>query len=61
MCVQVKIIRFTFLAGETSYLQSAMLKEVSDKFALQNKIVPLCADNTNTNFGGCKRVGKNNV
>ena len=26
-----------------------------------NKIVALCADNTNTNFGGCRRLGKNNV
>jgi hypothetical protein len=38
-----------------------MLKEVSEKFALQNKIVALCADNTNTSFGGCKRLGENNV
>jgi hypothetical protein len=60
-CVQVKIIDFTFLPGEISDLQSAMLKEVIDKFALQDKIVALFADSTNTNFGGCKRVGKNNV
>jgi hypothetical protein len=52
---------FIFLPGETSDLQCAMLKEVSNKFALQNKIVALCADNTNTSFGGCKRLGKNNV
>jgi hypothetical protein len=38
-----------------------MLKEVSDKFALQNKVVALCADNTNINFSGCKILGKNNV
>jgi hypothetical protein len=37
--VQVKIMNFTSLPGETSDLQSAMLKEVNDKFALQNKIV----------------------
>jgi hypothetical protein len=59
--VQVKIIDFTSLPGETSDLQSAILKEVIDKCASQNKIVALCADNTNTNFGGCKRFGKNNV
>jgi hypothetical protein len=35
--------------------------EGSDKFAIQNKTVALCADNMNTNFGGCKRLGKNNV
>jgi hypothetical protein len=38
-----------------------MLKEVNDKFAMQNEIVALCANNTNTSFGGCKRLGKNNV
>ena len=31
------------------------------KFNLHNKIVALCADNTNTNFGGYRRLGKNNV
>jgi hypothetical protein len=59
--VQDKIIDFISLPGETCDLQCAMLNEVSDKFALQNIIVALCADNTNTNFGGCKRLGKNNV
>jgi hypothetical protein len=52
--VQDKVIEFISLPGETSNLQCAVLKEVSDKFALQNKIVALCADSTNTNFGGCK-------
>jgi hypothetical protein len=59
--VQDKIIDIISLPGETSYLQCAMLKEVSDKFALQNKIVALYAGNTSTNFDGCKRLGKNNV
>jgi hypothetical protein len=38
-----------------------MLKEGSKKFALQNKIVALYADNMNISFGGCKRLGKNDV
>ena len=38
-----------------------MLKEVIQKFNLRNSIVALCADNTNTNFGGCRGLGKNNV
>jgi hypothetical protein len=59
--VQDNILDFISLRGETSDLQCAMLKEVSDKFALQNRIVALCADNTNTNFGGCRRLGKSNV
>jgi hypothetical protein len=37
--VQDIIIDLISLPGETSDLQSAMLKEISDKFALQNKIV----------------------
>ena len=56
-----KIIDFVSLRGETSDLQCDMLKKVIQKFNLCNKIVALCADNTNTNFGGCRRLGKNNV
>ena len=56
-----KIIDFVSLPGETSDLQCYMLKKVIQKFNLRNNIVALCADNTNTNFGGCRRLGKNNV
>ena len=54
-----KIIDFVSLTGETSNLQCDMLKEVIQKFNSPNKIVALCADNTNINFGGCRRLGKN--
>jgi hypothetical protein len=57
--IQDKIIDFISLPDEITDLQCAMLKEVSDKFALQNKIVALYADNTDS--GGCKRLGNNNV
>ena len=56
-----KIIDLVSLTGETSDLQCDMLKKVIQKFNLRNKIVSLCADNTNTNFGGCRKLGKNNV
>ena len=56
-----KIIDLVSLPGEISDLQSDMLKKVIQKFNLRNKIVALCADKTNTNFGGCRRLGKNNV
>ena len=56
-----KIIDFVSLPGKTSDLQCDMLKKVIQKFNLRNKIVALCADNTNTNFDGCRRLGKNNV
>jgi hypothetical protein len=59
--IQDKITDFISLPGQISDLQCGMFKEISDKFALQNKIVALCADNMNTNFGICKRLGKNNV
>ena len=56
-----KIIDFVSLLGETTNLQDDMVKEVIQKFNLPNKIVALCADNTNTNFGGVRRLDKNNV
>ena len=56
-----KIIDFVSLPGETSDLQCDMLKEVIQKFNLRNKIVALCANNTNANFGGCIRLAKNNL
>ena len=56
-----KIMDFVSLPGETTDLQCDVLKEVIQKFNLGNKIVALCADNTNTNFGGCRRLGKTNV
>jgi hypothetical protein len=59
--VRDKNTDFVSLPGESSDLQYAMWKEVSDKFALQNKIVALCLDNRKTKFCGCKRLGKNNV
>lgn len=37
------------------------LNTVIKKYSLQTKVVGLCTDNTNTNFGGAKRLGQNNV
>jgi hypothetical protein len=59
--VQDKITEFISLPSEISDLQCAILKEVSDIFALQNRIVALCADNMNTTFDDCKRLSKNKV
>jgi hypothetical protein len=35
--------------------------EVLQKLDLLEKIIAISADNTNTNFGGKKRKGKNNL
>lgn len=59
--VKVKIIEFSSLPGETSDLQTAYISHVIEKHGLAQKIVALCADNTNTNFGGVKRAGKGNI
>jgi hypothetical protein len=59
LCSRQKYRLFPYLVKHPTY-SVAMLKEVGDKFVLQNKIV-LYADNTNTSFGGCKRLGKNNM
>ena len=56
-----KIIDLVSLTGEISDLHCDMLKKVIQKFNLRNKIVALYADNTSINFGGCRRLGKNNV
>ncbi|CAN8023819.1 unnamed protein product [Ixodes persulcatus] len=34
---------------------------VFEKYSLQTKVVGLCANKTNTNFGGAKRLGQNKV
>ena len=51
-----KIIDFVSFPGETPDSQYHILKEVIKKFNVRNKIVALCAGNTNTNFGGCRRL-----
>jgi hypothetical protein len=59
--IQNKIIEFSNLPGGTSNLITSKIIDVLTKFGLKQKIVALSADNTNTNFGGLNRKGKNNV
>jgi len=59
--VKNKILEFSNLPGETSDLITSKIIDVVTKFGLKQKIVALSADNTNTNFGGLNRKGKNNV
>jgi hypothetical protein len=59
--VKNKILEFSNLPGETSDLITSKMIDVLTKFGLKQKIVALSADNTNTNFGGLNRKGKNNV
>jgi len=43
------------------FINIILVIDVLTKFGLMQKIVVLSADNTNTNFSGLNRKGKNNV
>ena len=59
--VKVKLLEFKSLPGETAEILSNYLVSVLEQNELKEKVVGFCADNCNTNFGGVKRKGKNNV
>lgn len=59
--VQVKLLEFSTLPGETSELISDYLYTTLRSHNIDSKLVALCADNTNTNFGGAQRKGTKNV
>ncbi len=42
-------------------MQTDYIYQVIEKHGLDQKVVALCADNTNTNVGGVKRAGKGNT
>ncbi|KAL4100954.1 hypothetical protein QTP88_020978 [Uroleucon formosanum] len=59
--VRNKILEFSNLPGETADLIHNQIIKVLNNFNLTEKIISYSADNTNTNFGGLQRKGKNNV
>ena len=59
--VKVKLLEFKSLPGETAEILSNYLVSVLEQNELKEKVVGFCADNCNTNFGGVKRRGQNNV
>lgn len=59
--VQVKLLELNNLPGETSEIIFNYLQDVLNKSDISKKVVGFSADNTNTNFGGAARMGKNNV
>lgn len=59
--IQTKLIDFVEITGETADILSHASLEIVKRFGIENKIVGISGDNTNTNFGGLKRKGKNNV
>lgn len=59
--IVTKILDIDFIAGEKSLDLFECIKKSILKFNLKKKIVSLSADNTNSNFGGLMRNGKNNL
>lgn len=59
--LKVKILELKSLPGETSDIVSSFLIDCLTENGLELKVVGLCADNTNSNFGGAERKGQNNV
>ena len=59
--VKVKLLEFKSVLGEIAEILSKYLLSVLDQTKLQDKLIGFCADNGNTNFGGVKRRGHNNV
>lgn len=53
--VNVKLLHFDELPGETSDILLDHVLKCTKKYYIDSKIVCLCADNTNTNFGGVNR------
>lgn len=56
--MQVKILEVDNLPGETSDILTTYICDLL-KFVLNDKILAICADNTNCNFGGAARRGQN--
>ncbi|GBM17955.1 hypothetical protein AVEN_111101-1 [Araneus ventricosus] len=59
--VQVKLLDFKCVAGETSEILTNHLCSVLLQNDLNNKVIGFCGDNCNTNLGGVKRAGQKNV
>ncbi|CAI6370838.1 unnamed protein product [Macrosiphum euphorbiae] len=59
--IKTVIIEFTDLPGETAVQLTNYVCELLKTWKIEKKIIALSADNTNTNFGGVLRRGKNNL
>ena len=59
--MKAKLLEYKSLLGESAEILSNYLVSVLDQNELKEKVVGFCADNCNTNFGGMKRIGQNNV
>jgi len=56
--IQVRVIEFQNLTGETSEILVNHILSVLEKYKITEKVIAFCGDNYNTNFGGLARKGK---
>jgi len=56
--IQVKVIEFQNLTGDTSEILVNHILSVLEKYKITEKVIAFCGDNCNTNFGGLARKGK---
>lgn len=59
--IQVKILECMQLPGEKSDIISKYIQDTMETYNIKDKLLAICADNTNCNFGGAARGGRNNV
>lgn len=59
--IQVKLLELKDLPGESSEILNEYIFNTLLKVDIVSKCIGLSADNTNTNFGGPNRQGKNNL
>lgn len=57
----MQILELKQLPGETSNIISNFIKTTITFYNIKDKVIILCADNTNCNFGSIAICGKNNV
>jgi hypothetical protein len=59
--VMVEVLELVNLGSETSDLLLSYVLKMLQKSDLLEKVLTILANNTNTNFGGKRRKGKNNL
>ncbi|KAF0692998.1 protein FAM200B-like, partial [Aphis craccivora] len=59
--VKNNILEFNELPGETASLLTQYISSILHEWGIESKVIAFSADNTNCNFGGVARNGKNNV
>lgn len=59
--IQVKMLELKEVSNEKACTIAAIIEDVLKKHNLQGKLIAFSGDNTNTNFGGINRRGKENI